>query len=169
MKKALILFLLLQIHNQLLAQDAGRNMLVTSLRRDARIDRLFAIRSALLVSDSSTRRVDRELAALGVRFPAKVSLATFGGKLSMAFSILDDYEITEITAKLDRLRVEISSLEYVGVDMDRHLCLATFSGEATQLTLERFLKGFNYSGFYVEKEQSIVGKDQSTSKFGMQE
>lgn len=137
------------------AQGLSESTFRFAAARSSRVDELFQMRSSLIMKNASTREVDMELAELGVRFPAKVNLANLGGRISIAFFLIEESEATRMIRKLERLKSEITGLEYIGVDSYNNYCYATFERGTPDSKIESLLHEFMYDGFYVSNPTSM--------------
>lgn len=155
MRTLFFLLCMVTIQASAFAQNAQDKALYASLNADIRIDQLFEARSSLLSSGKSTREIDRELAGLGVRFPAKVKLKELNGKTTLAFVIIEDYETSAVLEKIEKLKHSMPEIAYLGIDSFNHQCYATFADRVPERKIEKLLAEFLYDGFYISSAPKI--------------
>lgn len=149
--KYLLLFLFACVTSaQVKAQEKQSKMQLISMREDTRIDSLFARRTELLQADSNTRKVDQELARMGIKFPVKVSLINYNDKINLSFFLLEEYNPEHISEKIDNIKRDYLGLEYIGVDVAKNKCYLTFRKNSPEWKIQSLLQEFLYDGYYIQ-------------------
>ncbi len=155
MRTLLIFFFAACFQYSAVAQQNVEKEMELEKKMALEIDKLFEVRTSLLLQELSTREVDAKLASLGVKFPAKVKMANLGSRISIAFFLIEETQSKLMLEKIRRLKEETPGLEYVGLDESNYYCYATFKSNTPERRIESFLSEFLYEGFYVSKVASI--------------
>lgn len=155
MKTLLFILCMVAAFTTAYSQSPQNNVLSASLKADARIDLLFEARTNLISSNKSTREVDRELAGLGIKFPAKVKMTNLNGKTTIAFVLIEDYQTSAMAMKIERIKNSSPEIEYLGIDSFNDQCYATFSAGVHERKIEKLLAEFLYDGYYISLPSKI--------------
>ncbi len=155
MKKLIVVFFFIALSQSISAQDRADIQLRMAINTGSKVEALFEQRTLLLIAGQNTRAVDKQLAELGILFPAKLKMTNMNGKTLVAFPLIEEGDTKQMIAKLAALKSDIQQLEYIGIDNFNQQCYATFEKGSSDKDIEKLVNAFLYDGYYISKTPSL--------------